>query len=113
MGKEPYYGGTWNNKKVYNYDLEGPRTKKRIADDLGFFEKRTVEEAKEIIKRFSGGKHFLKNKNLKDSDITTRASSYIAMKKLDNVKKLDNLDVTEEMIRKPNAKGGIQTMLGE
>jgi len=35
------------------------------------------------------------------------------MKKLDNVKKLDNLDVTEEMIRKPNAKGGIQTMLGE
>ena len=35
------------------------------------------------------------------------------MKKLDNVKKLDNLDVTEEMIRKPNAFGGIQTMLGE
>ena len=35
------------------------------------------------------------------------------MKKLENVKKLDNLDVTEEMIRKPNATGGIQTMLGE
>jgi len=35
------------------------------------------------------------------------------MKKLDNVKKLDNLDVTEEMIRKPNASGGIATMLGE
>ena len=36
-----------------------------------------------------------------------------AMQKLDNVKKLENLDVTEEMIRKPNASGGIQTMLGE
>jgi hypothetical protein len=36
-----------------------------------------------------------------------------AMKKLDNAKKLDTLDVTEEMIRKPNASGGIQTMLGE
>ncbi len=36
-----------------------------------------------------------------------------AMKKLDNAKKLDTLDVTEEMIRKPNASGGLQTMLGE
>ena len=36
-----------------------------------------------------------------------------AMKKLENAKKLDTLDVTEEMIRKPNASGGIQTMLGE
>jgi hypothetical protein len=35
------------------------------------------------------------------------------IKNLDNRKKLDNLDVTEEMIRKPNALGGIQTMLGE
>ena len=35
------------------------------------------------------------------------------MKKADNMRKLDNLDVTEEMIRKPNASGGIQTMLGE
>jgi len=36
-----------------------------------------------------------------------------AMKKLENAQKLDALDVTEEMIRKPNASGGIQTMLGE
>ncbi len=35
------------------------------------------------------------------------------MKKADNMRKLDNLDITEEMIRKPNASGGIQTMLGE
>jgi hypothetical protein len=35
------------------------------------------------------------------------------MKKADNMRKLDNLDVTEEMIRKPNAAGGIITMLGE
>ncbi len=35
------------------------------------------------------------------------------MKKADNMRKLENLDVTEEMIRKPNASGGIQTMLGE
>ena len=34
-------------------------------------------------------------------------------KEADNVRKLDTLDVTEEMIRKPNAKGGLQTMLGE
>ena len=36
-----------------------------------------------------------------------------AMQRLENAKKLDTLDVTEEMIRKPNASGGIQTMLGE
>ena len=36
-----------------------------------------------------------------------------AMKRLENAQKLDTLDVTEEMIRKPNASGGIQTMLGE
>ena len=30
-----------------------------------------------------------------------------------NTKKLEDLDVTEEMIRKPNAFGGIQTMIGE
>ena len=35
------------------------------------------------------------------------------IKEADNVRKLDNLDVTEEMIRKPNANGGIITMLGE
>jgi hypothetical protein len=35
------------------------------------------------------------------------------IKKADDVRKLDNLEVTEEMIRKPNAFGGIQTMLGE
>jgi hypothetical protein len=35
------------------------------------------------------------------------------IKKADNMRKLDSLDVTEEMIRKPNATGGIQTMLGE
>jgi hypothetical protein len=35
------------------------------------------------------------------------------MKKADNIEKLDNLDVTEEIIRKPNASGGIATMLGE
>ena len=36
-----------------------------------------------------------------------------AIKKLEDAQKLDTLDVTEEMIRKPNAFGGIQTMLGE
>jgi len=36
-----------------------------------------------------------------------------AMQKLENAQKLDTLNVTEEMIRKPNASGGIQTMLGE
>jgi len=36
-----------------------------------------------------------------------------AIKKLEDAQKLDTLDVTEEMIRKPNASGGIQTMLGE
>ena len=36
-----------------------------------------------------------------------------AIKKLEDAQKLDKLDVTEEMIRKPNAFGGIQTMLGE
>ena len=36
-----------------------------------------------------------------------------AMKKLENAKKLDTLDVTEEMIRKPNASGGLAKMLGE
>ena len=77
-------GAEWNRDSVYNFDLESPRTKKRIADDLGFFEKRTVAEAKEIIKKFSGGKHFLKNKNLTDADITTRAASYVAMEKFED-----------------------------
>ena len=36
-----------------------------------------------------------------------------AIKKLEDAQKLDTLDVTEEMLRKPNALGGIQTMLGE
>ncbi len=36
-----------------------------------------------------------------------------AIKKLENAKKLNTLDVTEEMIRKPNAAGGLAKMLGE
>ena len=84
MGYTTATGAEWNRSSVYNFDLESPRTKKRIADDLGFFEKRTVAEAKEIIKKFSGGKHFLKNKNLTDADITTRAASYVAMEKFED-----------------------------
>ena len=79
--KVTYRGEKWNNQNVFNYDLETPRGTKRIADDLGFFEKRTVAEAKDIIKQFSGGKDFLKNKNLTDVDITTRASEYVAQEK--------------------------------
>jgi len=35
------------------------------------------------------------------------------IKKADKIRKLDNLEVTDEMIRKPNASGGLTTMLGE
>ena len=35
------------------------------------------------------------------------------MKKLKDSKKLDDLEVTEEMIRKPNASGGLAKLLGE
>ena len=55
-----YTGEKWRRGNVYNYDLEAPRSKTRLAKDLGFFEKRTVAEAKELIKTFSGGKDFLK-----------------------------------------------------
>ena len=79
--KVTYRGEKWNRQNVFNYDLEAPRSKKRIADDLGFFEKRTVKEAKDIINKYSGGKHFLKNKNLTDAQITTRAAEYVAMEK--------------------------------
>jgi len=79
--KVTYRGEKWNRQNVFNYDLVAPRSKKRIADDLGFFEKRTVAEAKKIINKYSGGKHFLKNKNLTDVQITTKASEYVAMEK--------------------------------
>jgi hypothetical protein len=36
-----------------------------------------------------------------------------AIKKLENAKKLNTLEVTDEMIRKPNAAGGLAKMLGE
>jgi len=74
-------GGEWNRNSVYNFDLSSARSKERIADDLGFFKKRTVKEAKEIIKKYSGGKHFLKNKNLTDAQITTKAATYEAQEK--------------------------------
>ena len=79
--KVTYRGEKWNRQNVFNYDLVAPRSKKRIADDLGFFEKRTVAEAKKIINKYSGGKHFLKNKNLTDAQITTKAAEYVAMEK--------------------------------
>ncbi len=66
-------GSEWNRSSVYNFDKDAPRGKP-LAKDLGFFEKRTVAEAKDIINQYSGGKHFLKNKNLTDAQITTRAA---------------------------------------
>ena len=81
LGYTTYTGDEWSRSNVYNYDREAPRSSKRLAKDLGFFEKRTVAEAKEIIKTYSGGKHFLRNKNLTDAQITTRASEYIASDK--------------------------------
>jgi len=36
-----------------------------------------------------------------------------AIKKLEDANKLNTLEVTEEMIRKPNASGGIARMIGE
>ena len=80
-GYTTYAGDEWARENVYNYDRETPRSSKRLAKDLGFFEKRTVAEAKDIIKQYSGGKHFLKNKNLTDVQITTRAAEYVAMEK--------------------------------
>ncbi len=79
-GYTTYTGDEWARANVYNYDKETPRGKP-IAKDLGFFEKRTVAEAKDIIKQYSGGKHFLKNKNLTDTQITTKAAEYVAMEK--------------------------------
>jgi hypothetical protein len=79
-GYTTYTGDEWGRGNVYDYDRI-KRGGKPIAKDLGFFEKRTVAEAKEIIKTYSGGEHFLKNKNLTDVDITTRASEYIASDK--------------------------------
>ena len=79
-GYTTYTGDEWGRANVYDYD----RTKrggKSIAKDLGFFEKRTVQEAKDIIKQFSGGKDFLKNKNLTDANITTKAAEYVAQEK--------------------------------
>ena len=35
------------------------------------------------------------------------------IKRAQNMRKLDDLEVTENMIRKPNASGGIAKMLGE
>jgi len=80
-GHTSYTGEKWNAQKIFNYDRDAPRSKGQIGKNLGFFEKRTVAEAKEIIKTFSGGKDFLKNKNLTDADITTQAASYIAQEK--------------------------------
>jgi len=79
-GYTTYTGDEWGRVNVYNYDKETPRGKP-IAKDLGFFEKRTVAEAKDIINKYSGGKHFLRNKNLTDAQITTRAAEYVAMEK--------------------------------
>jgi len=80
-GYTTYAGDEWSRSNVYNYDRETPRSSKKLAKDLGFFEKRTVAEAKDIINQYSGGKHFLKNKNLTDAQITTRAAEYVAMEK--------------------------------
>ena len=80
-GYTTYAGDEWGQYNVYNYDKETPRSSKKLAKDLGFFEKRTVAEAKDIIKQYSGGKHFLKNKNLTDVQITTKAAEYVAMEK--------------------------------
>jgi len=80
-GYTTYAGDEWARENVYNYDKETPRSSKKLAKDLGFFEKRTVAEAKDIINQYSGGKHFLKNKNLTDTQITTRAAEYVAMEK--------------------------------
>ena len=80
-GYTTYTGDEWGKYNVYNYDKEAPKSSKKLAKDLGFFEKRTVAEAKDIIKQYSGGKHFLKNKNLTDVQITTRAAEYVAMEK--------------------------------
>jgi len=80
-GYTTYAGDEWGKYNVYNYDKETPRSSKKLAKDLGFFEKRTLAEAKDIINQYSGGKHFLKNKNLTDAQITTRAAEYVAMEK--------------------------------
>ena len=40
-----------------------------------------MAESKDIIKKYTGGKAFLKNKNLTDAQITTKAAEYIAQEK--------------------------------
>ena len=58
----------------------------------------------------SGGTEGIKGQLLRLGSGRDYAGKLEMMKKLDNVRKLDSLDVSK---MKPNAEGGLQTMLGE
>ena len=63
----------------------------------------------EMIEDFivgSGGSEGIRGQLIRLGSGRDYAGKLEMMKKADQMRKLDNLDVTEEMIRKPNASGG-------
>ena len=118
FGKEGFKEMTKNDPAMY----------RGLLEVVEMFRKRDKEGLKMYMQKFlphmddatvedfiigSGGTEGIEGQLIRLGSGRDYAGKLEMMKKLENVKKLDNLDVTEEMIRKPNASGGIQTMLGE
>jgi len=105
-----------------------PELEQGLLEVVEMFRKKDKEGLKMYMQKFlphmddatvedfiigSGGTEGIEGQLIRLGSGRDYAGKIEMMKKADNMRKLDNLDVTEEMIRKPNASGGIQTMLGE
>ena len=105
-----------------------PDMYKGMLEVVEMFRKRNKEGLKMYLQKFlphmddemiedfivgSGGSEGIRGQLIRLGSGRDYAGKLEMMKKADQMRKLDNLDVTEEMIRKPNASGGIAKLLGE
>ena len=105
-----------------------PEMHRGLLEVVEMFRKRDKEGLKMYMQKFlphmddatvedfiigSGGTEGIEGQLIRLGSGRDYAGKIEMMKRLERNKALRDLDVTDEMIRKPNAKGGLQTMLGE
>ena len=105
-----------------------PELHRGMLEVVEMFRKRDKEGLKMYMQKFlphmddatvedfiigSGGTEGIEGQLIRLGSGRDYAGKIEMMKRLERNKALRDLDVTDEMIRKPNAKGGLQTMLGE
>ena len=118
FGKESFENMIENDPELYRGLLETVEMfRKRDKEGLKMYMQKFLPHMDdETVEDFiigSGGTEGIQGQLIRLGSGRDYAGKIEMMKRADQMKKLNDLEITDEMVRKPNASGGIAKLLGE